>query len=410
MAGLFLSPSLAADENRQATEEDRPTADEDQRPAQPAPPDHFLFRNLGDTGLCLPIVSMGVMNSDNPNLIRAALDAGIVHLDTAWWYMGGRNEETIGQVLQGRPRDSFVIATKVPGSVPLPYATGCFPDDAISQEHLGSAFIERFETSLDRLQLDYVDILYLHNVWTREAAQFEPLLQILDRLRHEGRARFIGLSTHRNEPLVIDAAIDAGIYDVILTAYNFQQDHRDQVREAIARADQAGLGVIAMKAMAGGYLDEAKKSPVNAPGALKWVLRDEHVHTAISGMTTFEQLQMDLSVMKDLSLSDQDKKDLQLESSLPESAPGDLYCQGCGNCLDRCAGKLPIPELMRAYMYARGYGNYQQARELVLSLELPENPCHRCQRCNVVCRRGFDVAGRIREVLPLRHLSPRLLS
>ena len=57
---------------------------------------------------------MGVMNSDNENLIRAALDSGIVHLDTAHVYMRGRNEEIIGGVIKDRPRDSYLIATKVP--------------------------------------------------------------------------------------------------------------------------------------------------------------------------------------------------------------------------------------------------------------------------------------------------------
>jgi hypothetical protein len=51
----------------------------------------FVYRTLGRTGLKLPVINMGVMNSDNPNLIRAALDAGIPLLDTAHGYMGGRN-------------------------------------------------------------------------------------------------------------------------------------------------------------------------------------------------------------------------------------------------------------------------------------------------------------------------------
>jgi hypothetical protein len=63
----------------------------------------FVYRTLGRTGLKLPVINMGVMNSDNPNLIRAALDSGLVLLDTAHGYMGGRNEETIGSVIKGRP-------------------------------------------------------------------------------------------------------------------------------------------------------------------------------------------------------------------------------------------------------------------------------------------------------------------
>ena len=58
-------------------------------------------RTLGKTGLTVPIVSMGVMNADNPDLVAAALDSGIVLLDTAHGYQRGKNEEMVGQVVKG---------------------------------------------------------------------------------------------------------------------------------------------------------------------------------------------------------------------------------------------------------------------------------------------------------------------
>jgi len=64
--------------------------------AQQRDPDKLPHRVLGRTGLRLPAITMGVVNSDNPNLIRAALDAGLKHLDTAHAYMRGKNEEVIG--------------------------------------------------------------------------------------------------------------------------------------------------------------------------------------------------------------------------------------------------------------------------------------------------------------------------
>ncbi|MBN2244775.1 MAG: aldo/keto reductase, partial [Candidatus Aminicenantes bacterium] len=88
----------------------------------------FIYRTLGNTGIKLPVVSMGVMNADNPNLVAAALDAGIVMLDTAWGYQRGNNEKMIGEVIKDRPRDSFVIATKVPG-MPRDRRTGLFTSE-----------------------------------------------------------------------------------------------------------------------------------------------------------------------------------------------------------------------------------------------------------------------------------------
>ncbi len=365
----------------------------------------LIYRTLGKTGITLPVVSMGVMNADNPNLVRAALDSGIVHLDTAYSYQRGKNEEMIGKVIKGRPRDSYIIATKVPGSVPLPYAKGVFPDDEVSKERLAKDFLKRFEISLRRLGLDYVDILHLHNVWTREAALFDPLLKILKNLKKDGKTRFLGISTHRKEPEVIQAAIDSKVYDVVLTSYNFKQDHYLEVKEAIAKAAKSGLGVIGMKTFAGGYLDKKKTKPVNVKAALKWVLQDPNVHTVIPGFTTFDQMNLDLSIMEDMSLSDSEKKDLKLEASLQG-----LYCLSCESCQSQCPRHLPIPDIMRAYMYAYGYRNLEAAQDLLSSMSLDKNICDDCKMCYVKCVKGFNVSKRIHDISRLQQVPSEFIT
>ena len=106
-----------------------------------------VYRTLGKTGLKLPVINMGVMNSDNPNLIRAALDSGILLLDTAHAYMQGRNEEVIGSVVKGRPRDSYLIGSKV--SLPQDRTTGRYIEGATEAE-----FLKKLDLSLKRLGLD----------------------------------------------------------------------------------------------------------------------------------------------------------------------------------------------------------------------------------------------------------------
>jgi aryl-alcohol dehydrogenase-like predicted oxidoreductase len=160
----------------------------------------FVYRTLGRTGLKLPVINMGVMNSDNPNLIRAALDSGVVLLDTAHGYMGGRNEETIGGVIKGRPRDSFVIGSKV--GLPQDRTTGLYTRGATTEE-----FLRKLDISLKRLGLDHVEILYHHGVSRKESAHFEPVLKA--REGEERRKDSIRDSTHMNEREVIHAAIDS---------------------------------------------------------------------------------------------------------------------------------------------------------------------------------------------------------
>jgi len=353
----------------------------------------FIYRTLGKTGIKLPIVSMGVMNADNPNLVAAALDAGIVHLDTAWGYQRGRNEEMIGSVIKGRPRDSYVIGTKVPGR-PKESKTGYLTPETDPKN-----FHKLFDESLERLCLEYVDILYLHNIKRGQDAQFEPLLKALEEEKKRGRAKFIGITAHTREPEVIRAAIETKVYDVFLTGYNFKKDYQEDLKAAVAEAAEAGLGIVAMKTQAGVYWDKEKTDPINMKAALKWVLNDPNVHTAIPGFTTFDQMELDLTVMEDLTLTTQEIKDLRLETQT-----GGLYCQQCEQCLPQCKQGLPIPDLMRSYMYAHGYKNLQAAHELVTSFALPDNPCGDCSDCVVSCAKEFNVKERITDITRLKNL------
>ena len=356
----------------------------------------FVYRTLGKTGIKLPVINMGVMNTNNPNLVRVALDSGMVLLDTAQTYQRGQNEGMIGEVLKGRPRDSYVLATKA--RLPSNQTTGLYTEEATEE-----AFLKKVDVSLKNLGLEYVDIYYHHNVWKRESALYEPILKALEKVKKEGKTRFVGITTHMNEPEVIHAAVDSKAYDVILTSYNFQQKHYTKVRDAIARAAQAGIGIVGMKAIRGG----SRKTPTvkNSAAALKWVLQDLNVHTIVPGFTTFEEMNIDLAVMEDLNLTDDEKKALQKEAFIPS-----LYCQGCRQCLKQCPEKLPIPDLMRAYMYTYGYRNLPLAQDLLFSLNLPARVCEDCALCPVKCSSGFNISGKIRDVVRIREVPSEFIT
>lgn len=363
--------------------------------------ENFIYRKLGKTGFELPIVSMGVMNAENPNLVAAALDAGIVHLDTAHGYQKGKNEEMIGEVVKDRGRDSFVVATKV-GYPTKNRDTGLYLPDITMD-----TFQKEFDVSLKRLGLEYVDILYLHSLWKREAVFFEPGLEFLKKAKKEGKTRFVGFTTHRNESEVIEAAVESGAYDVILTAYNFKQKNRAELQKAIAKAAEAGIGIVAMKTQAGVYWDEEKQQPINMKAALKWALQNENIHTSIPGMTTFDQLETDISVMEDLTLTSEEIKDLRSDGS--QTMAG-LYCQQCDICRGQCPEDVDIPAYMRSYMYAYGYRNTGLAQETLSGVEVSSLPCSNCTSCGVRCTMGFDVRGKILDIMRIKDIPREFLT
>ncbi len=358
----------------------------------------FIHRALGKTGIKLPAINMGVMNSSNPNLVRAALNSGMVLLDTATGYQRGTNESMIGEVIKERPRDSYVIATKA--HPPSERGSGLYTKEATEDD-----FQKKIDASLKKLGLDYIDIYHHHGVSIRESALYEPVLKALEKAKKAGKIRFIGISTHKNEPEVIHAAVDSKFYDVVLTPYNFKQRNQAEIREAIARAAAAGMGVIAMKTMGGVQLQERAEKPVDPIPALKWVLQDSNVHAIIAGFTTFDQMNLDLSVMENPILTNAEKNRLQWAA-----VQTGLYCQGCGQCVEQCLRKLPIPDLMRAYMYVYGYRNLSHSQDLLLSLNLPPRVCGDCDKCPVKCSIGFNVSRKIRDVIRLRDVPAEFIA
>jgi predicted aldo/keto reductase-like oxidoreductase len=371
------------------------------------PKPKIVYRALGRTKLTIPVVSFGVMNSDSPDLIRKALDMGITHLDTAHVYLRGKSETVIGEVLKDRGgRDKVYIATKMrfdrdddKGKFST---TGGLRAPGATEENLE----EQLHKSLERLQTDYVDILYLHSCSSPAMVTFYPMMKAFSKVKEQGKARFIGISTHANEPECIRAAANTGIWDVVLTAQNFMKDKRKEITEANAYAAQKGVGIIAMKTQGGVRLNQDKKVEVNHAAALKWVLTDENVCTAIPGITTFDQMDLDFGVMADLALTDQERRDLEISAMLK----GPLFCQTCGTCIQICPRHVRIPTLMRAYMYQKGYGNLYEARMTVADLPPHRglDVCRNCPACTATCRNGIDIASRLRSLMAMKAAETRV--
>jgi len=350
--------------------------------------DNIIYRTLGKTGMKVPVISFGVMRSDNQSLCKAAYDKGIRLFDTANGYQNGNNETMLGNLFKEYPRNSFYLATKVK-------AAGVDREGKPSSETTAEDFLSKFNTSLSRLQMDYVDILYVHDISNPEYLEYKPILNAVKKLKKDGKVKFIGFSTHRNEASVIDAASSMEDWDVILTSYNFQQAYRKELDAAVKKASAAGIGIVAMKTLAGGgFLDKEKTRPINTTAAIKWVLSNPDIHTTIPGMTAFDQLDLNVKLLTDITLTEQERKDILIAGAQPG-----LFCSGCRECIPACPAKLPVPDLMRAYMYAYGYSDTSQAYSLLSELGTGSDPCKNCTGgCSVKCSRNFNVREKINDI------------
>jgi predicted aldo/keto reductase-like oxidoreductase len=150
-----------------------------------------------------------------------------------------------------------------------------------------------------------------------------------------------------------------------------------------------------MKTQAGVYWDRSREKMINMKAALKWVLQDKNVHTTIPAFMNFKEMEEDLSVMQDLTLTPEEESDLTLGDRLGFSGH---YCDQCGRCRAQCPAGVDIPTLMRSHMYAYGHRQPAKAKETLTHWAAADVACTSCSLCRVECSQGFDVRKRAIEI------------
>jgi uncharacterized protein len=343
------------------------------------------LRTLGKTGLKISPLGFGCMTTADPSVIERAADLGINYFDTARAYQGGNNERIVGAALK-RKRTQVAISTKTQGKT--------------RQEVLAD-----LDTSLRELQTDYVDVWYLHSRNT-PADVTDELLGAQQEAKKAGKIRFTGVSFHFSMPDMLAHLVRRGQTDVVLASYNFTM--KPDLTSAIQEARKSGLGIVAMKVLAGGFsriqrgdrlygvspegLTRTLKREGAMLAAIKWALKNTSVDTAIVCMTDFDQLDENLKALSEPFTSTDEKL---LADQLAYLRP--LYCRMCGSCGGRCDKGMPVPDVLRILAYAEGYGQFPMARERYLDLPSTARAlrCSDCASCTLGCPNGVDVRGRL---------------
>jgi D-threo-aldose 1-dehydrogenase len=228
----------------------------------------ILTRPLGRTGLSLSRIGFGSAplgdNRKQPSdaaahdLLQAAWDAGIRYYDTAPFYGCGLSERRIGNFLRDKPRDDYVLSSKA-GRLLV-------PDRAWARERWGSdaampfrpvfdfsydGIMRSFEHSLQRLGLERIDILLLHDIGRfsqRDNAEHafaqavDGGIRALEELRSSGAVRAIGAGV--NEWPVIDALMDQGQFDVFLLANRYTLLDQEVIDTLFPRILREGVGIV----------------------------------------------------------------------------------------------------------------------------------------------------------------------
>ncbi len=233
------------------------------------------YNVLGKTGLKVSDIGFGAASTTDPALIEYALDLGINYFDTAESYAGGQSETAIG-VVAAKRRDEMIICTKLDMN-----------GDTTKEDVL-----TRLDASLERLQTDYVDILMIHG-GNREAVDNAAIYEAFDALKKQGKIHFTGVSSHGpNIAAEMRRVIESGKLDVILCSFDPVGD--TDIPLMLEEARKKGFGLVAMKVFPSARsADLPDFSSGEYPfhlAALRWALKESGMHTVISSLNMFDQV------------------------------------------------------------------------------------------------------------------------
>jgi aryl-alcohol dehydrogenase-like predicted oxidoreductase len=211
------------------------------------------YRRLGDSDLEVSEISLGswltygggVPDEQARACVDAAFEVGINFVDTANVYALGRAEEFLGDVLQGRPRDSYVLATKLYWPM----------DDSGANQGLSRAQVHKqLEDSLRRLRTDHVDLYQCHRFDTE--TPLEETMEALTEVVRAGKARYIGFSewTAPQIQASLDLSRECGCEKFVSSQPQYSLIWREPEREVIPLCREHGISQVVWSPLGQGAL------------------------------------------------------------------------------------------------------------------------------------------------------------
>ncbi|MFC1608405.1 aldo/keto reductase [Candidatus Latescibacterota bacterium] len=254
---------------------------------------NLKYRELGKTGIKVTEVGAGGSRTNEPSVIKRALDLGVNFIDTGRMYAGGRNEEMIGKVIKP-VRKNIVIQSKI--------------DQKIQRD--AKAMEKSIDDSLRALQSDYVDIMIIRGATKLDMVHNPVVHETFEKAKKAGKIRACGFSCHSsNAHEMVLEGIKTGVYDVIMVPYNHAGNFRhtiygiysewdqDALENSFEKAVANGIGIVCMKTCSGGPMKTGDHPRGTYRAGLKWILRNKNVSTLAAGMASFREVDEDVGAM-----------------------------------------------------------------------------------------------------------------
>jgi predicted aldo/keto reductase-like oxidoreductase len=344
------------------------------------------FRQLGKTGIEVSVLGLGSSpfrfgtTKECAMLIEQAYEAGITYYDTSRSYING--EEPIS-LLPEEVKNGLVIATK----------TGA---------RGGKRCISDLLQSLKAMKRDYVDVWMTHMVETEEeydmCTELGGFCDLAEAAKKAGIVRATGASFHAPTHVILKA-IKKGSFDIVMFQMNiigretvFGSSISSYINTLLPAAKENGVGVVIMKALAGGelqngapllkFLSRQVDAGDTAAGAVLYPTLHPSVSTVVVGMRSTAEILRNSTVISEFG-----GDELATFNQWTRKAEKMRFskCNRCGDCLHVCPQRIEIPKIIRLFEQFACFGMTETARHKYGKLENSAVNCTACHECERVC-------------------------
>ncbi len=232
------------------------------------------YRQLGDSDLQVSEICLGTWTTfggsldddDATALVDAAFENGVNFFDTANTYSEGRSEEVLGRALAARPRDSYVLATKLRARAPD-------GGRGVSRAQV----LHQIDQSLERLGAEFVDLYQCH--WWDEEVPLAETLEAMTEIVEAGKVRYVGCSNWTGEQIqqAIDLARERGYVKIVSSQPEYSLLHREPEEDVIPASKANGISQVVYSPLAQGVLSgkyapgEAASEGTRASARAEWM-------------------------------------------------------------------------------------------------------------------------------------------
>ena len=325
---------------------------------------------LGKTGLLVSRVGMGgiPIQRDNANnayeVIKEAYIKGINLFDSAKAYTV--SEEYIGQAILKLEkefvnfRESIVITSK---------------SMAKTYEGMKKDIID----SIEKMHCQYIDVYQLHNV--QPGNDYSEAIRAIEDAIKEGLVKHIGVTSHNLNYL--NEMIDTGTFETIQYPFNIVEE---QGRDILKKAYNLGIGILGMKPLAGGAIDDGAI-------AIKYILNQDFVAIPIPGMGSVKEVDEITSVVKGNYTVLEEAKIKEYKNTLTGN-----FCRRCGYCKP-CTKGIDIPFVFLCEGYYRRYNLKEWAIERYNTIKVKASNCVNCGICEQRCPYHLPIRKKLKEAI-----------